>query len=530
MRSRTVVVVFTDLAGSTQLKSSMGDTRASELIRQHHELVRKLVDETRGHIIKSLGDGFMLRFDAPTDALTFSLFLQFAHATVKKDLPKVRIGLNLGEVSEDEDAGDLHGMAVDIASRVQSLAEPGQVLMTSTVHEAVRARLSGMNLPLPSKVVEHGRYRFAGLQYPTAIVEVGFEQYSPLLAPSSKDKAWRDVPEENLPETVFESGSDPWIVFRNVGVGSRPGAGELLVVSAEEETAGSVGLAAKVMEHGLKALRCGEGEVKHVVVPVNETAPALDHMLAAVIAKRLVMGRAIPKGMSRFARYAGLVREGLRPTMHPVEHSLEAIYLAMLLSGEQNLALPKVASEFLSKWARMEGALFDATSHDLDPFQTAFLANDEAFSRERAFLLRDLDVYLVDVRQGDRFVVSLPGGPRHAAALVLYEPRSILWKSWSRSDTQSPTKDSYLLLGVNTGAGRWVFSTDPVHRVSLRGLCQRLQEAEAKIDLSLSRRDPWFDGALFGHTLISTPRAGTRLGNETVLRILAEWCSAKRVA
>ncbi|MCC6151962.1 MAG: adenylate/guanylate cyclase domain-containing protein [Planctomycetes bacterium] len=530
MRSRTVVAVFTDLVGSTQLKSSMGDTRAGELIRQHHDLVQKLAGETRGRIIKSLGDGFMLSFEAPTDALNFGLFLQFAHATVRSDLPKVRIGMNLGEVTEDEDTGDIHGMAVDVASRVQSLSEPGQLLLTSTVHEAVRARLPGLNLPLPACVLEHGRYRFAGLQYPLAIVEAGFEQYSPLRAPSSKDKAWRDAPEGPLPETVFETAGMPAVVFRNLASNSRPGAGELLVLAKEDEKAGELGLATRLLKDGLDSLRQGEGVIKCLVVPVNETAPTLDHMLAASMAKRLIAGRALPNSMSRFARYASIVREGLRPADHPVEHSIEAIYLAMLLSGEQNLALPKIGSEFLAKWSKMESAILDAANRDVDPFKTAFLANDADFSRERAFLLRDRDVYRTDVREGDRFMVSIPGGPRHASALVLHEPRSILWKFWARSDAQSPTKDSYLVLGVNVGMGRWVFSTDPVHRVSLHGLWQRLQDAEARLDLALSKRDPWFDGALFNHTLISTPRAGTRLNNETVMRIFTEWCQGKRVA
>lgn len=296
------------------------------------------------------------------------------------------------------------------------------------------------------------------------------------------------------------------------------------------ERVGSVGLASLVNGQDLNALARGKGPIDRIVVPVDETSPALDHMLAASMVQRLVSGKKLGSHLDALCSYVALVREGFRPAAHPVEHSIEAIYLAMLLSGEQNLALPRVGAEFLNKWGRLESALFAAAEQKLDPFTTAFLATEPAFARERAFLLRDQEVYRSDVRDGDRFLVSIPDGPEHASALLLYEPRSILWKFWSRADRESPTGDAYHVLGVNAGSGRWVFSTDPVRKTSLKGLWNGLQSAESRTDAALSRRDPWSDGAMFGHTLIKTPRAGTRMTKDEVVRSFTKWCSAKRVA
>jgi hypothetical protein len=135
-----------------------------------------------------------------------------------------------------------------------------------------------------------------------------------------------------------------------------------------------------------------------------------------------------------------------------------------------------------------------------------------------------------DVRRGRQWLVQLPGGPPTSAMLVLDQPRSLLWKYWSRHDADAPAGGSYLLLAVNWGKGNWVASTDPVQRQSIKTLAEALQAAEARKDPQPAAADPWFDGAPFGHTLVAAPRGGSRLDDDEIFSIIKKWAKARPVA
>jgi hypothetical protein len=151
------------------------------------------------------------------------------------------------------------------------------------------------------------------------------------------------------------------------------------------------------------------------------------------------------------------------------------------------------------------------------------------FARERAFLADDHKLYRQDVLAGERWKVRIPGGPEQASGLIFHRPpRSILWKHWSRSDSGAPIGGAYLFLGLFEEPRHWRFSIDPIQRVSLKPLAERLQKAEAKLDPEAAAQDPWFDGKRFGYTLIGAPRGGTKLSDAQVLRIVRHWARATR--
>ena len=145
-KSRLLTLVFTDLVASTSLKSEKGDKTAGVLIARHRESITRLADGRSGRIVDWAGDGCFLTFETPSSAVSFALALQAAQLE-DHDLPKVRIGVHVGEVSEGigPDGPDgpprIEGLAVDLAARVQSLALPGQVLMTSAAFNSARQRL-----------------------------------------------------------------------------------------------------------------------------------------------------------------------------------------------------------------------------------------------------------------------------------------------------------------------------------------------------------------------------------------------------
>jgi hypothetical protein len=312
------------------------------------------------------------------------------------------------------------------------------------------------------------------------------------------------------------------ITFRHLST-EPPAAGEIHIRPVEAQTIRRE-LANLVLEAGLAGLARGSEPWDQVVVDAD---PTFDDLLAATFVIRLSQGQPLPEGCRAFARYAALARQGLRPGMVPPEFSLEGIYLALRGAAGEDLSQSTAAERMRADWSRMAEAILQAAEQGVDPFTTPLFASGEAFARERAFLAQDLAVYRQDILRGERWLVRLPEGPPQAAALILRRPKSLLFKYWSRQDREVPGGGPYLLLGIDDGAGHWVFSTDPVQRLEIRSLAQRLQEAEAALDPARAQGDPWFEGAPFDHTLIAAPRAGTRLSDRQVLRIARRWARAR---
>jgi class 3 adenylate cyclase/dienelactone hydrolase len=125
-------VMFTDIVGSTERASALGDARWRALLSAHQTAVRRELERFRGREVKTLGDGYLATFDGPARAIRCGQAI--AEAARSAGL-EVRIGLHSGEVEVmDEDVG---GIAVHIAARVGALAGAGEVLVSSTVKDLV---------------------------------------------------------------------------------------------------------------------------------------------------------------------------------------------------------------------------------------------------------------------------------------------------------------------------------------------------------------------------------------------------------
>ena len=125
-------VMFTDIVGSTERASALGDRRWKELLAAHHDVVRHLLARYRGREIDTAGDGFLATFDGPARAV------RCARSTVEAVRPlglEIRAGCHTGEVELDGD--EVRGIAVHIGSRVGALAGPSEVLVSSTVKDLV---------------------------------------------------------------------------------------------------------------------------------------------------------------------------------------------------------------------------------------------------------------------------------------------------------------------------------------------------------------------------------------------------------
>ena len=218
--SKVLTLVFTDLKGSTSLKAEKGDDVASVLIARHREHVKRLALTDGGRIIDWAGDGCFLTFETPSAAVLFALHLQQTHQR-ENDLPQVYVGINIGEVMEHAgpDGKDslprVEGLAVDVAARIQSLALPGQILMSSAVFNSARQRLSSSQIDAPMCWKAHGAYLFKDFDDFIPIGEVGIEDVAPLKPPPGNKKVQRAV-------TTLEEDTLGWRPAAGLSIPGRP--------------------------------------------------------------------------------------------------------------------------------------------------------------------------------------------------------------------------------------------------------------------------------------------------------------------
>jgi class 3 adenylate cyclase len=125
-------VMFTDVVGSTERASSLGDRRWRDLLDAHDAAIRRQLVAFRGREIKATGDGFLATFDGPARAIRCAGAIRAAASDLHLE---VRVGLHTGEIEVRGD--DIGGVAVHIGQRVSALGQPGEIMVSSTVKDLV---------------------------------------------------------------------------------------------------------------------------------------------------------------------------------------------------------------------------------------------------------------------------------------------------------------------------------------------------------------------------------------------------------
>jgi class 3 adenylate cyclase len=123
-------VLFTDIVGSTERASALGDRAWRELVQNHHAKVRALLGRFRGHEVDTAGDGFFATFDGPGRAVRCAEAIVRSVGSLGVE---VRAGLHTGEVETID--GKAGGIAVVIGARIASSAGASEVLVSSTVKD-----------------------------------------------------------------------------------------------------------------------------------------------------------------------------------------------------------------------------------------------------------------------------------------------------------------------------------------------------------------------------------------------------------
>src|SRR5712692_6055182 len=141
---RLAAVLAADVAGYSRLMGADEEGTLERLKALRRELVDPKIAEHKGRIVKTTGDGLLVEFASVVDAVRCAVAVQQAmperNTSVGADSRiELRIGINLGDVIVEGD--DLHGDGVNIAARIEALADAGGVFVSNTVHDHVRDRL-----------------------------------------------------------------------------------------------------------------------------------------------------------------------------------------------------------------------------------------------------------------------------------------------------------------------------------------------------------------------------------------------------
>jgi class 3 adenylate cyclase len=125
-------VLFTDIVGSTEQASSLGDRSWRDLLESHDTAIERQLRRYSGHLVKQTGDGVLATFDGPARAVQCAGAIREA---VQQLGLQIRAGVHTGEIERRGE--DVSGIAVHLAQRVQGRAEPGEILVSRTVVDLV---------------------------------------------------------------------------------------------------------------------------------------------------------------------------------------------------------------------------------------------------------------------------------------------------------------------------------------------------------------------------------------------------------
>lgn len=163
-------IMFTDLEGSTDLSSRLGDNTALEVLRHHDETVRNALTANGGREVKHTGDGILASFTYVSRAIDCALAIQRTFISQPKDSGRPATGLRIG-ISAGEpvaESNDIFGAAVSLAARICAHASPGQVLVSSAVKD--------LSVGKQFNFVDRGPIALKGFDEPVRLYEVPTSQ------------------------------------------------------------------------------------------------------------------------------------------------------------------------------------------------------------------------------------------------------------------------------------------------------------------------------------------------------------------
>lgn len=216
-----LTIMFTDIKGFTRLTEEKGEKWATDLRRKHDEILHTVIEEASGgKVVKHIGDSVMAVFSEPSTAVARALAIQrnireFNRTNPDGENLEVRIGLHMGQVTTENQVDmDVFGRHVNRASRVEGLADGGQVYLTYPVFDSARGWLSTTDIPGLDWTL-HGRYFVKGIDQAIEIYEVVDTRISAPHAPSGARRK-RPVPTLAISALLVMAGMIATLVFLQI--------------------------------------------------------------------------------------------------------------------------------------------------------------------------------------------------------------------------------------------------------------------------------------------------------------------------
>src|SRR3954466_2577106 len=144
LQRRLTAILAVDTAGYSRLMGADEEGTLARLKAHRHALLDPKIDEHQGRIVKTTGDGMLAEFASVVDSLRCAIEIQRDMLGCNADLPQerrieFRVGINVGDIIID--GGDIYGDGVNVAARLEGLAEPGGICVSGRVQEDARGKL-----------------------------------------------------------------------------------------------------------------------------------------------------------------------------------------------------------------------------------------------------------------------------------------------------------------------------------------------------------------------------------------------------
>ncbi len=162
---RLAAIVLADVVGYSRLVGADESGTLAALRAHRTELIDPLIAQHRGRIVKTMGDGLLLEFPSVLDAVQCSIEIQEGLSKRNADVPDdkriiFRIGVNLGDIIFED--GDIFGDGVNVAARLEGMAEPGGILVSQTVNDSIAGKLDAV-------FVDNGAKKFKNIAKPIRV-------------------------------------------------------------------------------------------------------------------------------------------------------------------------------------------------------------------------------------------------------------------------------------------------------------------------------------------------------------------------
>lgn len=172
---RLGAIMFTDVVGYSAA-SSQDEARALRMLEQHRKVLEEVFPKFGGTVVKTMGDGYLVEFLSAVEAVNCAVQVQtnlteFNAARSERERVSVRIGIHVGDIVHSP--GDILGDAVNVAARVQTLAEPGGICLTRQVVDQVQGKVDFQMVALGVRELKNIRYPVEVFKVDTSTVALG---------------------------------------------------------------------------------------------------------------------------------------------------------------------------------------------------------------------------------------------------------------------------------------------------------------------------------------------------------------------